>query len=223
MAAKRSPAPSTPSTESILSTSLASQALAAKARAALKKQVLGKELTNAEIAAVRKYEQQRDAERRAEAYARCTPGDLCALLGAGREQLRRWVSYGLPRNEDGSYNLGTFLPRLLDHERERLKAAAAPAISALEQMRLLDAAHKQRQAAVERGELGPVAIYEAEAEALTAQERIELDGWLNGLPPMLANKDAREIHALLRAEGRKLKARWSGLRGLGAGRKGPGG
>jgi len=189
----------------------AAQALQAKAEAALKKQFRGETLSNADISALARYEKLVDRDRRAEAYARCTPSDLAGLLAVGREQLRRWAGYGLPRNEDGSYNLGVFLPRLLDHERARVKAASVPAASALEQMRLVELEARRRRAAVDRGELGPAALYETEAEALAGQQRAEFQAWLNALPPALANKDTREIHLALRAEGRRLMERWGGL------------
>jgi len=187
--------------------SAAAQALQAKARSALKKQLAGAELSNAEISAVGKYEAQRERERRGEAYRRCAPGDLCALLAVGREQLRRWVGYGGPRNEDGSYNLATFLPWLLDQERARLKALAAPAQSALEQMRLEELDRKRRRGALERGELGPTDHFEAEFARLGGQLREALLGWANRLAPELAGLDAIGTRAKLAAEARKFLTR----------------
>ena len=89
-------------------------------------------------------------------YPAATVKAVCGILGVKREQLRRYESYGAPRNEDGSWDLTQLVPWLLGHERDRLKREETKAVDALELERRERAMSMKLRRQELQGELGPL-------------------------------------------------------------------
>ena len=176
------------------------------ALAALEKKARKEQLTRAEINAVRRYEERRAGEAKAEAYAHCLGKDLLGLVGGDRKQLVRYQTYGAPRNEDGSYNLALFIPWLREHDRDRLKKEQETAVDALEESRRIGVERQRRQLAREKGELAPVEHFEGDLRAMFGGMRRALEAWPNLLAPHLAGLDPRQVQVGLRKEVRKFLA-----------------
>lgn len=189
---------------------VAQLALRERALDALQRRSVGKKLSVADVNSIAKYEALREREAREAAYRRCSGEDLRAILGGiSREQIQRLRSYGMPVNETNTYNLFLAVPSYIQHERARLKAAQAPALSALERNRLLDYERKRDKHALERGELLPRAQAEAEMERAAREISAELLGWATTLAPKLAGQDHRAVARILRDEVRRVLGRAS--------------
>ena len=84
--------------------------------AALEKRKRGGRLTRAELGLIARWEAQREAERRDEAYRQCPQAEFCALLGVSRKTFRDWEAAGMPvRREPGrrvNVDLNAVLPWL---------------------------------------------------------------------------------------------------------------
>ncbi|GEM_PF-2441229 len=136
--------------------SAADQAVRDRGNAALKKQLNGEALTAAEANAIAKLERLTQREQLRTAYRRCSGEDLRGMVGCTRMQLTRYQSYGAPRNEDNTWNLGQFLPWLLEHERARVRKEGEKAVDALEVQRRIKAQRMELDLAEKREQVYPV-------------------------------------------------------------------
>lgn len=135
--------------------SVAHQAEADAARLALEKRARNEKLSRAEISAIARVERRREAERLREAYARCALKDLCAVLGAERKQVARWVSYGLPRAADGTFDLTVAVPWLRAYEERLRESRREPVLDAQEQVRRIKAQRMELELAEKREQVAP--------------------------------------------------------------------
>lgn len=195
-----SPSPRVPAS----STSAADQAHRDRGNAALKKQLNGEALTASEANAIAKLERLSQKEQLRAAYRRATGEDLRGLLGCTRMQLTRYVAYGMPRNEDGTYNLAMALPWLLEHERARVRKEGEKAVDALEVYRRSRAEEAQLAVARRKGEVLPADLVENEEERAGRVVAEELLSWENTLAPRLAGLEPRAIKAILADEARRV-------------------
>lgn len=161
MARKRAAKPSSVSSASSVvgTTSAADQAISDRGNAALRKQMSlkpGEVLTASEANAIAKLERLTQREQLRAAYRRCSGEDLRGLIGCTRMQLTRYQSYGAPRNEDNTWNLGQFLPWLLEHERARIRKEGEKAVDALEVQRQIKAQRMELDLAEKREQVYPV-------------------------------------------------------------------
>lgn len=131
---------------------------------------------------------------------------LCAILGSTRKTVLEWQESGLPRHEDGTYDLAAVFAWVKEHYEG--KVAGSGNSPALERFRSARAQQEEMRLARLRGELVETAVVQAEWRRI---ERILVDGLL-GLPNRLAQhlaglQDAPAVYRVLDESLRDLLVR----------------
>jgi len=190
--------------------SVAGRADARVAADAIKRHALGEVLNRREQAAIARQEKLLEAKRLARAYSACAVKDVCAILGIQRVQLQRYVSYGLPLNADGSYNLATAVQWVLGHERQRLKGEQAKGGDALERYRAARAQQAEDELQLSQGRLLRREDVERGRVARIAEVTFALTALEKKLPPQLYGLEPRDCQAVLHREFRAARERFAG-------------
>ena len=182
--------------------SLADRAEATIVHDALTKQAAGEHLTRAEIGALRRYEQRRDAEHRAEVFRWTTQAELCALLATDPKVIREWVRAGMPgRTQQGRsvlFDLWQVLPWIKERWLFEFRAAESDS-PALERYR----AARAKREELELGRMEGRLLDRDEVQAGRVARLVALRRGLMSIPraaaPALAEtQEPREVEAYLR-------------------------
>ncbi len=128
---------------------------------------------------------------------------VCEILNSQRKLLRDWTEKGAPRNEDGTYDLGSIVAWRLDQLAGIEKAEVTS--PALERMRLARAEMAEMDRAERVGDLVSTdEVQRGRLERVAAVTRM-MDSMSRRLPPLLVSLDAPGIQAMIEDECRRIR------------------